>query len=229
MILKSWDSLPEKLKRKEVRPYYDVLIKRKGSLIIKGMFDFVVALIILLVSSPIFLILAIAIKLDSPGPVFFRQVRVTQYGREFKIFKFRTMVANAEKMGTQVTVENDNRITKVGNFIRDYRLDEIPQVLNVLNGTMSFVGTRPEVPKYVRQYTPEMFATLLLPAGITSLASIKYKDEAELLSCAIDADKTYVKEVLPGKMKYNLQAIQKFSFWEEIKLMFMTVFTVLKK
>lgn len=141
MILKSWDSLPEKLKRKEVRPYYDVLIKRKGSLIMKRMFDFVVALIILLVSSPIFLILAIAIKLDSPGPVFFRQVRVTQYGREFKIFKFRTMVANAEKMGTQVTVENDNRITKVGNFIRDYRLDEIPQVLNVLNGDSGIIGT----------------------------------------------------------------------------------------
>lgn len=229
MILKAWDDLPEKIKREEVRPYYEILIERKASLILKRVLDIVVALTMLILLSPVFLVLAVAIKIDSKGPVFFRQLRVTQYGKEFRIYKFRTMVANAEKMGTQVTVENDNRITKVGNFIRDYRLDEIPQLLNVLNGTMSFVGTRPEVSKYVKEYTPEMYATLLLPAGITSLASIKYKDEAELLSGALDPDKIYIEKVLPEKMKYNLQAIKKFSFWGDIKLMFMTLRAVIEK
>ena len=229
MILKAWDDLPEKIKREEVRPYYEILIERKASLILKRVLDIVVALTMLILLSPVFLVLAVAIKIDSKGPVFFRQLRVTQYGKEFRIYKFRTMVANAEKMGTQVTVENDNRITKVGNFIRDYRLDEIPQLLNVLNGTMSFVGTRPEVPKYVKEYTPEMYATLLLPAGITSLASIKYKDEAELLSGALDPNKIYIEKVLPEKMKYNLQAIKKFSFWGDIKLMFMTLRAVIEK
>lgn len=229
MILKAWDDLPEKIKREEVRPYYEILIERKASLILKRVLDIVVALTMLILLSPVFLVLAVAIKIDSKGPVFFRQLRVTQYGKEFRIYKFRTMVANAEKMGTQVTVENDNRITKVGNFIRDYRLDEIPQLLNVLNGTMSFVGTRPEVSKYVKEYTPEMYATLLLPAGITSLASIKYKDEAELLSGTLDPDKIYIEKVLPEKMKYNLQAIKKFSFWGDIKLMFMTVISVIRK
>ncbi len=229
MILKAWDDLPEKIKREEVRPYYEILIERKASLILKRVLDIVVALTMLILLSPVFLVLAVAIKIDSKGPVFFRQLRVTQYGKEFRIYKFRTMVANAEKMGTQVTVENDNRITKVGNFIRDYRLDEIPQLLNVLNGTMSFVGTRPEVSKYVKEYTPEMYATLLLPAGITSLASIKYKDEAKLLSGAPDPDKIYIEKVLPEKMKYNLQAIKKFSFWGDVKLMFMTLRAVIEK
>lgn len=228
MIIRKWEELPEKIRKEEIKPYYDILRKRRISLFSKRVFDVVVALGMLIILLPIFLVLAIAIKIDSNGPVFFRQVRVTQYGKEFKIYKFRTMVVSAEKMGTQVTVENDNRITKVGNFIRNYRLDEIPQLLNVLNGTMSFVGTRPEVPKYVKEYTPEMYATLLLPAGITSLASIKYKDEAELLSGAIDPDKTYVEKVLPKKMKYNLQAIKKFSFWGDIKLMFMTLGAVIE-
>ncbi len=229
MILKAWDDLPEKIKREEVRPYYEILIDRKASLAMKRVFDIVVALTMLILLSPVFLVLAVAIKIDSKGPVFFRQLRVTQYGKEFIIYKFRTMVANAEKIGTHVTVENDKRITKIGNFIRDYRLDEIPQLLNVLNGTMSFVGTRPEVSKYVKEYSPEMYATLLLPAGITSLASIKYKDEAELLSGALDPDKIYIEKVLPEKMKYNLQAIKKFSFWGDIKLMFMTLRAVIEK
>lgn len=229
MILKAWDDLPEKIKREEVRPYYEILIDRKASLAMKRVFDIVVALTMLILLSPVFLVLAVAIKIDSKGPVFFRQLRVTQYGKEFIIYKFRTMVANAEKIGTHVTVENDKRITKIGNFIRDYRLDEIPQLLNVLNGTMSFVGTRPEVSKYVKEYSPEMYATLLLPAGITSLASIKYKDEAKLLSGAPDPDKIYIEKVLPEKMKYNLQAIKKFSFWGDVKLMFMTLRAVIEK
>lgn len=229
MILKKWNELPEILRLEEVKPYYEVLKKKKCGLVFKRLFDIVVSTIMLIVLSPVFLVLAIAIKIDSKGPVFFRQERVTQYGKVFRIFKFRTMVNNAEKIGTQVTVNNDARITKVGSFIRDCRLDEIPQLLNILTGDMSFVGTRPEVKKYVDHYTNEMMATLLLPAGVTSLASIKYKDEAELLSKANDADYVYITEVLPGKMKYNLLAIKNFSFWSEIKLMFMTVAAVVSK
>lgn len=171
----------------------------------------------------------IAIKIDSPGPVFYRQVRVTQYGKHFRIFKFRSMVANADKIGTQVTVGNDSRITRMGKLIRKCRLDELCQLIDVLRGTMSFVGTRPEVPKYVDAYTPEMMATLLLPAGVTSLASILYKDEDQLLEGAEDVDKVYIRDVLPGKMRYNLKAIENFGFWKDIKTMFMTVFAVLGK
>ena len=198
------------------------------SLILKRIFDIVVSFIMLIILLPVFIFLGIAIKLDSKGPVFFRQERITQYGKTFKIFKFRTMVNNAEKLGTQVTVGNDARITKVGKFIRDCRLDEIAQLLNILTGDMTFVGTRPEVKKYVNHYTKEMMATLLLPAGVTSLASIYYKDEAKLLDKSNNPDKTYVEEVLPGKMKYNLQSIKEFNFFEDIKTMIKTVVAVIK-
>ena len=138
------------------------------------------------------------------------------------------MVNNAEKLGTQVTVGNDSRITRVGSFIRNCRLDEISQLLNILTGDMTLVGTRPEVKKYVDHYTKEMMATLLLPAGVTSLASIYYKDEAELLEKSENPDKTYIEEILPEKMKYNLQSIEKFNFIEDIKIMFMTALAVIK-
>ena len=175
------------------------------------------------------IIIAIRIAIESKGGVFYRQERVTTYGKKFKIHKFRTMVANADQIGSAVTVSGDNRITPTGAFLRKYRLDELPQVFDVLSGNMSFVGTRPEVTKYVKKYTKEMRATLLLPAGITSEASIRYKDEAELLDAADDVDRVYVEEVLPGKMKYNLQSIKKFSFLGEIVTMFRTVFAVLGK
>ena len=226
MILKKWEELPESLKNDAVRPYYDLLAKRRGSLLLKRCFDIVVSALMLLVLSPLFLVLAVAIKLDSPGPVFYRQVRVTQYGRQFRIFKFRSMVHGADKRGTLVTVSGDSRITRVGHFIRSCRLDELCQLIDVLRGTMTFVGTRPEVPRYVAAYTPEMMATLLLPAGITSRASIEYKDEAELLDAAEDVDAVYIHEVLPGKMKYNLEALKNFSFFSDIKTMFRTVFAV---
>ena len=229
MILKSWDTLPAELKTDAVRPYYEALSRHRVGLAAKRLFDVIVSALMLVVLSPVFLVLAIAIKLDSPGPVFFRQVRVTQYGRNFRIFKFRTMVNNADKIGSQVTVGNDARITRVGKFIRDCRLDEIGQLLNVLAGDMTFVGTRPEVRKYVDAYTPEMWATLLLPAGITSEASILYKDESRLLEQAKDVDDAYIRQVLPGKMKYNLYSIRNFSFWFEIRTMFRTVFAVLGK
>lgn len=228
MILCPWEKLPEQLQTDAVRPYYEILKKKWFSLLIKRIFDVMASLTMLIILLPVFLVLAIAIKLDSPGPVFYRQVRVTQYGKRFRIFKFRSMVQNADK-GSLVTVGADCRITRVGKIIRKCRLDEICQLIDILRGTMTFVGTRPEVPKYVEKYTPEMMATLLLPAGVTSLASIFYKDEDMLLDGAEDVDKTYTQQVLPGKMRYNLKAIKKFSFFGDIKLMFMTVFAVLGK
>ncbi len=229
MLIKKWEKLPAKMQTEAVRPYYERLRKKNFSLFFKRVFDIFVSTIMLLLLSPLFLILAIAIKIDSRGPVFFRQERVTQYGKTFRIFKFRTMVNNADKMGTQVTVSNDMRITKVGKFIRKCRLDEVSQLIDVWRGTMSFVGTRPEVPKYVERYTDEMLATLLLPAGVTSEASIKFKDEDELLKDAENADDVYVEAVLPKKMEYNLQSLKKQGFWRDIGTMFKTVFAVLKR
>ena len=227
--MKKWEKLPEYMRTEEVRKYYDILKKKGFSLFLKRVFDIVVSLILLIILSPFFLILAIAIKIDSRGPVFFRQVRVTRYGKKFRIFKFRTMVNDAEKKGSQVTVKNDARITRVGKFIRKCRLDEVSQLIDVFRGTMTFVGTRPEVPKYVDQYTPEMYATLLLPAGVTSNAAIYYKDESELLDASDNPDETYVKDVLPAKMYYNLKSIEKFGFFKDIGVMFKTVFAVLGK
>lgn len=229
MRMISWEKLPPQMQTEAVKPYYEILQKKQIGLIFKRSFDIVVSLIMLLILSPVFFVLAIAIKLDSKGPVFYRQVRVTQYGKEFRIFKFRTMVNNADKIGSQVTVGGDSRITRVGKVIRECRLDEIGQLLNILGGSMTFVGTRPEVPKYVEKYTPEMWATLLLPAGVTSEASIRYKDEAALLDAAEDVDATYIQDILPGKMKYNLRSIQEYSFFKDIKTMFQTVFAVVEK
>lgn len=228
MRWREWDELPKGLRIPEVREYYDILSKKKNSLRLKRCFDVVAALIMLICLSPIMLVIALAIVLDSPGGVFYRQERVTQYGKIFRIHKFRTMVSNADKIGTQVTVGNDDRITKIGFALRKYRLDEIPQLVDILEGNMSFVGTRPEARIYVKRYTPEMKATLLLPAGITSEASMRYKDEAELLDKADDADRVYIEKVLPDKMKYNLDSIRKFSFMYDIRTMIKTIFTVIR-
>lgn len=228
IMLRRWEDLPDFMRVPEVRPYWEALNKKSGQLALKRVFDVTVAWIMLVFLAIPMAVIAIAIKLDSRGPVFYRQERVTAYGKKFRIHKFRTMVNNAEKIGSTVTVGNDSRITKVGSKLRNLRLDELPQLFDVISGDMSFVGTRPEAVKYVRQYTPEMFATLLLPAGITSEASIEYKDEAELLDAAEDVDKVYVEKVLPGKMSYNLQSVEKFSVCREIRTMLRTVFAVLK-
>lgn len=227
MFLRKWENLPPAMQNVQVRRYYDSLKNKNINLLMKFAFDRVVAVLMLLCLSPIFLLLALLIKLDSPGEVFFRQERVTQYGKRFKIYKFRTMVKNAEGLGTQVTVNNDLRITKIGQKLRGCRLDELPQLLNIIKGEMSFVGTRPEVPEYVAAYTDEMLATLLLPAGVTSAASIEYKDEEQLLSNADNIDAIYIQVILPQKMRWNLQTLEKFSFLEEIKIMFKTVQAVL--
>ena len=228
MLLKKWEKLPKEMQTEAVRKYYDILKKKQVSLFFKRVFDIFASAILLIMLSPVFLILAIAIKIDSRGPVFYRQVRITQYNEKFRIFKFRSMVQNADK-GSQVTVSGDMRVTRVGKIVRKCRLDEISQLIDVFRGKMTFVGPRPEVPKYTEQYTDEMMATFLLPAGVTSLASIYYKDEALLLDAGEDVDRVYVEDVLPGKMYYNLKAIENFSFWSDIKVMFMTVFAMLGK
>ncbi len=227
--MKKYDNLPENLKNKTVKYYFYIINKRKVSLYIKTIFDFIVSLVFLIILFPLFLIIAILIKLDSKGPIFFKQNRVTKYGEIFKIFKFRTMVNNAEDLGSQVTIENDIRITRIGKLLRKVRLDETPQVINILLGDMSFVGTRPEVIKYVNEYTDDMKATLLMKAGVTSLASINFKDEDSILKNADNIDDFYIKKILPQKMKYNLEYIEKFNFLHDIKLMIKTFWNVIKK
>lgn len=221
--MKALNKLSAPFQTDEVRPYYALLQKKTAARAAKRCFDILAALVLLLLLLLPMVVLAVIVKTTSKGHVFFLQERVTTYGRHFKIVKFRTMVENAEALGTQVTTDSDSRVTPIGRFLRKYRLDELPQLLNVLTGSMSFVGTRPEVPRYVEQYKNEYYATLLLPAGITSLASIKYKDEEKLLSSAEDADRVYVETVLPEKMRYNLEYIQKFGFFSDIKLMLQTV------
>lgn len=228
-MLKEWKDLPDFIKNDEVRPYYDSLKRKKVSLILKRLFDLIGGLVLLCILAIPMLIIAAMIKLDSEGPVFYRQERITTYGKHFRIHKFRTMVNNADRIGSAVTVGNDSRITKVGAALRGCRLDELPQVFDLISGNMSFVGTRPEAVKYVERYKPEYMATLLLPAGITSEASIRYKDEAELLDAAEDVDRVYTEDVLPGKMKYNLESIRTFSFIKDIITMVRTVFAVLGK
>ena len=223
-----WEQLPLEMQTEEVRRYYDILKKKKVSLFLKRVFDLVMSVCALALLWPVYLILAVAIKLDSPGPVFYRQVRVTQYGKEFRIHKFRTMVQDADR-GSQITVNHDSRVTRVGKLIRACRLDEIAQLIDVIEGTVTLVGVRPETPKYVAAYTNEMMATLLLPAGVTNLACIYFKDEAKLLDGVEDIDKTYIEEILPQKMYHNLKGIEQFSFFGDIKILVMTVLAVLGK
>lgn len=227
MQFREWDDIPEFMKNEDVKKYYEILRKKRFSLKVKRFFDVTASFVLILLLSPVFLILSVWIKTDSKGPVYFKQERVTQYGRKFSIFKFRTMVINADRTGSLVTVQNDSRITAVGRKIRKYRLDEIPQLFNILAGDMSFVGTRPEVRKYVDEYSNEMKATLLLPAGVTSEASIRYKDEDELLKDAVDVDEVYIQKILPEKMRWNLRAIRRFSLPGELSTMVRTVFHVM--
>lgn len=229
MRLKEWSELPDKMRTKEVRKYYNILIKHSGWFKFKRIMDIFVASVMLIVLALPMAVIAVFIKADSKGPVLFKQKRVTQYGRIFEIYKFRTMVENAASMGSQVTVKNDVRITKVGKVLRKFRIDEFPQVFNIIKGDMTLVGTRPEVIKYVKCYTPQMYATLLLPAGLTSRTSIAYKDEEKLLSNALNADKVYIYDILPVKMKYNLESLKHFGFKEDCSILLATFLSVFKK
>ena len=228
MKVRKWEELPEKMRTREVRRYYNIIVRHSGWFKVKRVMDICVSLVLLAILLIPMGIIALMIKTDSQGPVFFRQERVTQYGKIFKIYKFRTMVDNASQLGSQVTVNNDARITRVGKLLRRYRLDEFPQLFNILAGDMTLVGTRPEVIKYVKEYSGEMYATLLLPAGLTSRTSIAYKDEDKLLKDAKDADKVYVNEILPVKMKYNLESLRRFGVREDMTVMWNTFVSVLK-
>lgn len=233
MILKKYDSLPKEMKNEDVKKFYDILNRKKLSLFFKRLFDIIISLILIILLSPIILIIAIAIKLDSKGKIFYKQERITQYGRKFRIYKFRTMVENADKLGNLITTQGDNRITKIGRVLRKYRLDEIPQLFNIFKGEMSFVGTRPEVKKYVDIYNNQMKATLLMKAGVTSEASIKFKNEDEIVTNYLEKgesiDDIYIYKILPEKMKWNLEYIKYFNFFKDLKIMFNTVLTLIFK
>lgn len=233
MILKKYDNLPKEMRNDEVKKYYDILKKKKISLIFKRLFDIIASLILIIVLSPVIILLAIVIKLDSKGKIFYKQERITQYGKRFKIYKFRTMIENADKLGNLITTQGDDRITKIGKILRKYRLDEIPQLINILKGEMTFVGTRPEVKKYVDRYNNQMKATLLMKAGVTSEASIKFKNEDEIVTKYLakgeSIDDIYVYKVLPQKMKWNLEYIKNFNFFKDLKIMFNTVATLIFK
>ncbi|MBR4727008.1 MAG: sugar transferase [Clostridia bacterium] len=228
-MITKWEELPAFMRTDEVRPYWEALNRKRGQIILKRTFDFTAALGLTAVLALPMGVIAVLVKRDSPGPVFYRQERVTTCGKRFRIHKFRTMVSEADQIGSAVTVGNDARITRLGAVLRKYRLDELPQLLDVLHGDMSFVGTRPEVPKYVEMYTPEFNATLLLPAGITSEASIRFKDEAELLEASGDVDKAYMEIVLPPKMVMNLDSVKNFSLLQEVLTMLRTVLAVCGK
>lgn len=232
VLWREWEALPDFMRTEAVRPYYDSLNRKKGQLFLKRVFDFTVSSLMLAALSPVLAVLAILIRLDSEGPVFYRQERVTQYGRRFRIYKFRTMIQDADKKGSLVTTQGDARITRMGKKLRGCRLDELPQLINIWKGEMSFVGTRPEVVKYVKQYTDEMYSTLLLPAGVTSEASVQFKDEDQRIAAGVEAgrssDEVYVEDVLGEKMEINLQELKAFSVAENIKTMIRTVRAVIK-
>lgn len=232
-MLRKWSELPEDMRNDSVREYYEILSKKKSALRVKRMADVFLVLIFIILLSPVMFLIACWIKLDSKGPVFYRQERITQYGRKYRIFKFRTMITSADKKGPLVTEKGDSRITRVGKKLRKLRLDEIPQLFNILTGDMTFVGTRPEVQKYVDCYTDEMKATLLLPAGITSSTSIVYKDEDDVIESYLqkgmtDVDEIYMNKILPEKMKYNLEYIRTFGFISDLKIMLRTALAVVK-
>lgn len=230
MYVKQFEKLPPDLQKSEIRPYFDYLQTRKGSLIAKRVLDIFVALLVLTVLSPIMLISAILVKLTTKGPLFYLQERVGLYGKPFHIYKFRTMVVDADKIGAQITVgERDPRITKVGHILRTTRIDEFPQMLNVLKGDMTIIGTRPEVPRYVKEYSDEMKATLLMQPGASGGASIAYRYENEMLKDKEDPEQYYIDAILPDKMQINLDYLKKFSIWQDLWLMCRTVGCVFHK
>ena len=224
-----FEELPQSMKYPEVERYLSALQAGKAHLACKRVFDVAVSAVILLVLSPFLLLLALAVKLDSRGPVFYRQTRVGRYNKDFRIFKFRTMVVGADKIGPPLTTGDDPRITRVGKWIRKCRLDEFSQLLNVLCGDMSLVGPRPEVRKYVEAYKPEYMATLLVRPGITATSSIAFRNEDELLGQGGDPEKIYIEKILPGKMALNLEYLRRISVFGDIKIMVQTVFAVLKR
>lgn len=192
----------------------------------KRIFDLTLCIPGLLVLSPLMLVIMLFIRMDGGKTVFFRQERVGKNGKPFRIWKFRTMVEDAEKLGKQLTVGEDPRITKTGRVLRKTKLDELPQLFNVLKGEMSFVGPRPEVPRYVDLYTDEQKDVLKLTPGITDLASIRYRDENELLAKSDDPEKTYIEEIMPEKIRINLEYAKNANVLTDLGVIFKTLFRV---
>lgn len=223
MRLIKWEYLPQELQNSEVKPYYNQLLKKKKSLLLKRLFDIFGSVILIILLLPVIVIIGLVIKITSKGRIIYKQCRVTQYGRQFTIYKFRTMIEDADKIGSLVTHKKDTRITKVGTILRKYRLDELPQLVNIFLGDMTFVGARPEVLKYVEAYNDEMLATLLLPAGVTSETSIRFKDEDQLLDNVENIDEVYIREVLPQKMLFNLNYLKEFGLYKDIKIILTTI------
>ena len=205
-----------------------VLEKRKLQLALKRAMDIVISGGALAVLWPVLLLIAVAIKIDDPGPVFYRQVRVGRDGKEFRIFKFRTMVVDADKKGLQITVGRDNRITRMGRLLRKTKLDELAQLINVFVGEMSLVGPRPEVPKYVNLYTPYQRQVLLVRPGITDYASIAYRNENDMLEDAEDPEKMYIDVIMPDKIELNMKYLREISPAADIRLIFGTILAVIK-
>lgn len=204
------------------------LQKKKASLALKRAMDIVLSAFGIAVLSPVLLVIALAIVIDSKGGVFYRQVRVGKDGKEFRIFKFRTMISDADKRGLLITVGADSRITRVGKILRKTKLDELAQLFNVFIGDMSFVGPRPEVPRYVAMYTPAQRNVLLVRPGITDYASVAYRDENDLLEGASDPERVYIEEIMPAKLELNRQYLSSIGVWTDIKLIFATVLAVVK-
>lgn len=195
----------------------------------KRLFDIVASGLGLICLSPLFAVLAVWIKCDSPGPVFYRQIRVGRHNRDFRLFKFRSMRPNSDKLGLITVGGHDPRVTRSGYYIRKYKLDEFPQLINVFTGDMSLVGPRPEVRKYVDMYTPEQMKVLSVRPGITSLASIRYRNENEILAKAEDPDRTYIEQVMPDKLAIDLEYVSRATLWNDIKLIFSTFKEIITK
>ena len=220
----------EKTMQKNDRPMdiADVLARRKPQLIAKRAMDIVLSACALAVLWPLLLLIALAIWIDDPGPVFYRQVRVGRNGKTFRIFKFRSMVMDADKKGLAITVGRDSRITRVGAVLRKTKLDELAQLLNVLLGQMSFVGPRPEVPKYVELYTPDQRQVLLVRPGITDYASIAYRNENDLLAGAPNPETMYIEQIMPDKIELNMKYLREISPLADIRLILKTIVAVIK-
>ncbi|MGN1081070.1 MAG: sugar transferase [Acutalibacteraceae bacterium] len=221
--------MPKNMQNEAVRPYFEALNKRRGTLVLKRFFDLLIAFAVLIILSPIIVISAVLVKCTSRGPVFYLQERIGALGKPFKIIKFRTMVVDADK-GSQVTVgDDDPRITKFGSFLRLTRIDEFPQLINVLKGDMGMVGTRPEVKHYVDYYTDEMTATLLIRPGMVSSASIAFRWENDMLAGAEDSERKYIDEILPAKMKYNLEYTKNVTIGKDVIVLLRTVGCIFHK
>lgn len=223
--------IEDQLTNEEMLTFEDIeemLIKKKDQLVKKRIFDIVLSFIGLIVLLPLFLVVSIIIKFDSKGPVFFRQIRIGKGSKEFKIFKFRTMGADAGKKGMQITIGRDSRITRVGHVLRKTKMDELPQLINVLIGDMSFVGARPEVPRYVEMYDDYQLNILKLRPGITDLASIVYRNESNLLGQSNNPEETYIYEIMPNKIELNIEYIKNISVLYDIKLIIKTISVVFK-